>query len=344
MSALCADAAMPPREAARPTGRGGMTMDARIIADLRESYGIAVCRMTPVTGGLLNLKWKVSTQQGEVLVKQYSMQRFRRAQIERIESALGRQVLLHRDGVPCPFLWQREGRVIRWLEGEIAYLVMEFRAGRTECADTITAPQMRSLGGACARMQGAFSRLHAPASADLPLYGGYALGALWEHFRSRLANCPPDAPDEYHSALLALEPILKRLRPDFFTRFPIGFAHEDFHAGNILFGDGCVSAIVDFDRNCWSYVWHDIGRAILSFALHEGALSAERVGAFLEGYCAHAPLTLRDIADALRLTWCVEVPWWIQPEFFGECGEVPRRFKDEMLWLTRRWLELEEMG
>lgn len=59
-------------------------MEDSIIADLKGSYGIICNQITPVTGGLLNLKWKVSTEKGEFLVKQYSTKRFRREQIERI--------------------------------------------------------------------------------------------------------------------------------------------------------------------------------------------------------------------------------------------------------------------
>ena len=318
-------------------------MDNRIIADLKESYGIVFHQMTPVKGGLLNRKWKVSTENGEFLVKQYSARRFCREQIERIESALRRQIILEKRGVPCPLLRRCGSRVIRRLDDETAYMVMDFCAGKTENADTITPAQMRSLGSACAVMHRAFSRLPEPLVKALPACGGYTTELLRENFRSGIANCPPDAPAEYRKALLALEPILNQIGAGFFDRFPQGFAHEDFHAGNILFAPDRVSAVVDFDRNCYSYPWHDIGRAILSFALEGNRLNTEKVSALLEGYSRHLALTLPDIADALRLSWCIETPWWIQPEFFGECDETPGRFKNEMLWLTEHWFELESL-
>lgn len=318
-------------------------MENSIIVDLKDSYGLTCNHITPVTGGLLNQKWKVSTEKGELLVKQYSTQRFRREQIEKIESALQRQIILEKNGVPCPFLWQYGGRVIRWLDDKTAYMVMDFRPGKTEKPDTLTITQMRSLGGACAVMHKAFSQLPAHSVKSLPVYGGYTMDLLWENFNSRMMKCSPDAHVEYRKALLALEPILKQLRTEFFDKLPKGFAHEDFHSGNILFDVDCVSAVIDFDRNCYSYIWHDIGRAILSFALEGNIMNTEKVCAFLEGYSQHSVLTLSNIADALRLSWCIEVPWWIQPEFFGECDEIPKRFKDEMLWLTKHWFELDSL-
>lgn len=314
-------------------------MEESIIADLKESYGITFNQITPVTGGMLNLKWKVSTEKGDILVKQYSNKRFRREQIERIESAL----LLKKNGVPCPFLWQCGDRVIRLLDDKTAYMVMDFHSGNTESPDTITVSQMYSLGSTCAVMHRAFSQLPTHSVKILPGFGGYTMDLLWEYFNSSMMKYSPDNHVEYRKALLALEPILKQLNNEFFDKFPKGFTHEDFQPGNILFDVDCISSVIDFDRNCFSYIWHDIGRAILSFALEGNIMNVEKVCAFLEGYSQHSALTLSNIADAFRLSWCIEIPWWIQPEFFGECGEIPKRFKNEMLWLTEHWFEIDSL-
>ena len=58
-------------------------MEDKIINDLKESYGLTFHQITPVTGGLMNRKWKISTEKGELLFKQYSINRFRKDQIER---------------------------------------------------------------------------------------------------------------------------------------------------------------------------------------------------------------------------------------------------------------------
>ena len=84
-------------------------------------------------------------------------------------------------------------------------------------------------------------------------------------------------------------------------------------------------------------------QAILSFALKDNQMDIEKTHAFLEGYSQHSFLTMPNIADALRLSWCMEIPWWIQPEFFREDREKVVRFKDEMLWLTEHWNELDSL-
>ncbi len=318
-------------------------MEDKVIADLKKSYGITCYQIAPVSGGLLNLKWKVSTDKGELLVKQYSTQRFRRDQIEWIESVLQRQIILEKRGFPCPCLWQNAGRVIRWMDEKTIYMVMSFCPGKTESSETVTIAQMRSLGSACAAMHKMFAQLPEPSDKSLPGFGGYTMDQLRESFESRMMQCTQDTPVEYRKALLALEPVLKRLNTGFFGHFPKGFAHEDFQPGNILFHGDRVSAIVDFDRNCYSYIWHDVGRAVLSFALEGGTMNVGKVCAFREGYSQHSELSMRDVAGALRLSWCIETPWWIQPKFFEECDEIPKRFRDEMLWLTEHWFELDSL-
>ena len=284
-------------------------MNSHIMSDLKKSYGITPLKITPVTGGWLNPKWKISTADGDLLVKQYSSERFSRAQLERIEPALQRQIILEKGGVPCPRLLQFENRVIRWANDKTAYMVMDFFPGKTETPDTIKISQMRSLGDACAVMHAALAKIQAAPDERLPVFGGYTLDLLWKNFNSRIAECPPNANIEYRKSLLSMEPILKQLKPEFFDKFQKGFTHEDFQPGNILFEADRVSAIIDFDRSCYSYVPHDVGRAILSFALENGTLSLEKVHAFLEGYSRYRALTPADVADALRLSWCIETQW-----------------------------------
>jgi homoserine kinase type II len=190
-------------------------------------------------------------------------------------------------------------------------------------------------------MHRAFSQLPVRAAKGYPIDSGQLIGSLWENFNTRVQAAASGAPAEYLQAVRAQEPILKQLTIEYFDRLPRGLAHEDFTSDNILFDADGVSAIIDFDRNQYSFVWHDIGRAILSFALKDHQLDLGKIHAFLEGYSQYTALTLSDIADALRLSWCIEAPWWIQPDFFRESHGKATRFRDEILWLSEHWFELD---
>jgi len=80
-------------------------MENRIIADLKDSYGLTCNQITPVAGGWLNQKWKVSTDKYDLLVKQFSNKRCSREKLMLIESALQRQIILKKNGVLCPSIW-----------------------------------------------------------------------------------------------------------------------------------------------------------------------------------------------------------------------------------------------
>ena len=326
------------------TDAGGVPMDPRIKSDLAESYGIAVRHAEPVTGGWLNRKWKVDDGAGTYLVKQFSHSRYDRTKLEQIRHALRRQQTLETEVFPCPHIVPCRGEVVRRLDGETTYMVMTFCAGAMERHDTISTEQMHSLGSTCGAMHAAFSRLPVQGVFGHPLNGTDTLASLWGYHRAQADGMTPDAPPLFRQAVGAQPAILATISPAWLDGLPAGIAHEDFSPDNMLFHPHGVSAILDFDRNRFNWLWHDIGRALLSFAWTGTRLDTGKVAAFRTGYAEYRPLSQADVVDALRITWCVESPWWIVPEGFAEGrSEKVTRFRDELLWLTRRWFELETL-
>lgn len=316
-------------------------MNPSICSDIKTSYGIVCRAITPINGGWMNQLWRADTDHGELLIKQFSLKRYTKAKLADIESALQRQMALKKDGIPCPHIYPCGHAAIRFLNDADAYMVMDFQEGRNKSFASITLSQMESLGDVCARMHRSFSRLPVRDVKGFPIDSRAFLSGLWENYHTRTQALSPDDPPAYRQALLTQEPILSQLTDTFFERLPKGIAHEDFTFDNILFHENGVSCILDFDRNQYSFVWHDIGRALLCFALHEGNLRRDYVLAFLNGYNRHLPLSRRDLADALRISWCIEILWWIQPDYFTMEPCKATRFRDEILWLTKHWEELD---
>ena len=159
--------------------------------------------------------------------------------------------------------------------------------------------------------------------------------------------------------------ILEKLSPDFLSRLEMGIGHEDFTPDNMLLAGDRVSAILDFDRSQYGFLLHDVGRAILSLALKDGELDPGKADAFLEGYVEQRSFgengkmqTVGMIAaagfsegmgrtgrtgrklllsDALRLTWCIETPWWVRKGVFLGASVKPERFLEEIVWVGERW-------
>lgn len=319
-------------------------MEPLIITDLKKSYGISCDQITPVSGGWLNKKWKVFSSDAVWLVKQYSNQRFCQRQLFQIEAALHRQIRLEITGFPCPHVLLCGGHAIRMTENGISYMVMGFCPGKIESPSTLTQIQMSSLGAVCGRMHQAFSKLLSQGVKGFPVLPQRLLDSLQGNYMSckeRFKRCPSQ--NEFRKDVLLQKKILQTLEESFFHSLPKGIAHEDFSPDNMLFQPEGVCAILDFDRNQYSFPWHDIGRAFLSFALKQGTMDLQMIRGFLHGYAAYRPLKPKDVVAALRVTWCIETPWWIQPEFYQDASTKTMRFREELSWLTRHWFDLESI-
>lgn len=163
-------------------------MEKKLLADLEESYGLRCGEITPVTGGWLNKKWKVSSSRGTLLVKQYSYERFTQKRLEQIESALLRQILLEENGIPCPHILTCQGRAIRYADADTAYMVMDYRTGKSENRETVTADQMESLGSVSALMRREFAKLPLSEVQGYPIDSRKFYGSLWDNFYRRRLN------------------------------------------------------------------------------------------------------------------------------------------------------------
>ena len=313
-------------------------MNDVIFRDLQKAFGVKAQRIESVSGGWLNKKWRVTTDAGEILIKQYSHERFSRRKIDDIEQALARQMILHDAGIPCPRVWKSGDRIIRRPSEEIDYMVMDFLPGLSVGPETVKLSQMESLGDACARMHDAFRRLPAGGVKGYPLDERKLSDSLCETIRGGKEACGKGAPQAFREAVDRAEAWIERTDFSFLSRLERSIAHEDFTPDNMLFSETGIAAILDFDRNQYSFPLHDIGRILLSLALHDGRMDEERVRAFRNGY---GILKDDDIYDAFMLTALIEIPWWIQPEYFREGSPKVRRFVEEMLFLIRNISEFD---
>lgn len=318
-------------------------MDAEIREDLKKNFGLEAEGAEEISGGWLNRKWKIVTREGVFLVKQFSRKRFGERQLLQIQDALLRQIAVRKDGVPCPEIRTLNGHPMRFPEdaGGNVYMVMTFCDGHMESPGTVTEEQMRSLGETCGKMHRSMRQFPSEGVKGYPIDVERLLEELRENFRARRTETSL-SPD-YHAAVAAQEKILDALSPAFFERLPKGIAHEDFSPDNLLFDAHRVSAVLDFDRCSYGFLCHDAGRALMSLAWNHGTFDRGKIRAFTEGYAAFLPFTMDDVPDALRITWCIETPWWIRPEFFADCSPKVARFRDEILWLTKHWFELDTL-
>lgn len=296
-------------------------MDKRILADLQESYGIRCRSFSCVHGGYKNELWRVETKEKSLLVKVFSRERFSQRKIENINAALLHQQAVHETGVVCPRVYVANGRAVRCAE-DFSYMVMDWCEGNNETPESVTCAQIRSLGQAVGQMHAAFSQL--PGEVQ-----GYAHEP--ENLLSAIRTLGEKRED--------VADISRTWTMEKLQRIPAGMAHEDMTADNVLFDERGVTAIIDFDRCCFGYPLHDVGRALLSFALVDDGFDREKIKAFVQGYRGVLPLSGEDILQALELTWLIEAPWWLHADGKQLTGKA-RRFRDELNYLTQHYADI----
>ncbi|MBQ8577475.1 MAG: phosphotransferase [Clostridia bacterium] len=314
-------------------------MDIHIINDLISHHHLTPTTITPVSGGWLNRKWKLVTPTGAYLVKQFSYERFSEEKLSHIESALRMANLVHEAGIPTPRMLSLNSAIIRRPAEGIAYMVMTWCEGETITARNVTPAQMRSLGKACGQMHRVFEALPCEGVLHYPLAGARVYETLSRHIAG-LSDGSGGADGEINPGAWSISTkellrVLDSVSPEYFDVQRRSVCHEDFSADNLLFSGDALSAIVDFDRVQYSYPLHDVGRALLSLAFDGNGLREEYVRAFADGYAVFRPLTADDTEHALRLTWCLEVPWWVHPGITEAASPKVKRFYEEMQFLTQ---------
>ncbi len=316
-------------------------MNKSIIKDLKEIYDFNINNINFIDGGWLNQNWKIETDIGDYLVKEFSRKRFNSEKLEILEYAMERQKRLSENGVNCPFPYEYNNKIIRLLEDDTAYMLMDFCEGELRDSKTITIKQMESLGENCGLMHSEFSKLYITNIKNYPLDSNDILDKLNANYNKLIVESEKSKYNEFRELVKMQIDIINDLTIEFIDSIPKGISHEDFTSYNILFDKDGVTGILDFDRNTYSYIYHDIGRAILSFCLNEDKLEIDKIKEFVSGYQKYLPLTMENIMSALKITWCIEVIWWIQEEFFVSDRGKATVFRDEIIWLTNNYFKLD---
>jgi aminoglycoside phosphotransferase (APT) family kinase protein len=150
---------------------------------------------------------------------------------------------------------------------------------------------------------------------------------------------------EQRSALLAEH---SHLRPQSDAPVgPHGWTHGDFQYRNLLWADGDLAAVLDWDRlGVRSYAEEVVRTAQVQFGV-EGVFDLERVSAFVRGYRSVISLDRAALVDGARRLWWKRMTDFWQLEFHYDrhdhsCDDL--FIADEALlhWWTQRLRVVEE--
>ena len=306
--------------------------------DAEHRFELSIYKNTPIKRGWLNQKWKIETNKGTFLLKQYNRERIKKYDLDTIRTALRTQNRSFTHGVPCPELQEHGGELLhKTSDGEL-YTMMDFMEGNLIRAGNANPEQMKSLGSAIGKLHHLLNDGTLPPKKET-MFNMPPIEDRIDYWNSVIAACDEKGLKELKPFILLQKEATSKIRKDFDNLTP-GWCHRDLWMDNVLFSSDAAKGILDFDRMNYDYLELDIGRIIISACLSNDTLNREAVHAFIEGYCHTNELSLERVIQSLRLVWYMESTWWIS--VIEHEGEPPKRFAHEMNWLAKHLDKLED--
>ncbi|MFB9329440.1 phosphotransferase [Paenibacillus aurantiacus] len=325
-------------------GEDSTIQEQAILEDLlracRRNWGWQVREVVPIKRGWMNLKWRIVTDEGDFLLKQYNRERYKLYAPDDLQFAFEQQSRLHDTGLPCPRPLAHQDRILLESERGERFMVMPFCAGELVPPGRGNTDRMHSLGRATGLMHRLLNDGSIGRAASGPQFRPPAREERLVHWDAVRAQAAAAGRGELVAAIERQRRTTETITLDAFKPLRTGWAHRDLWADNVLFGESKVSAILDFDRLKYDYPPLDMARAILSYALDE-TLDVLPAEAFVAGYREECSLGEGELTAALQLLWYLESPWWITAEKRVR-GTPPERFAKEMEWMATHMERLRE--
>ncbi|WP_153239122.1 phosphotransferase enzyme family protein [Fictibacillus phosphorivorans] len=322
------------------TGISNESLWTHLKEEVETRFGFEVDKGTPINRGWLNQKWKIETNQGVFLIKQYNKERMKRYDLSTIQSALHTQNRLFSQGIACPELLMYKGELLQKSSQGERFTVMRFMEGSLVSPVNLMSKQIQSLGEEVGKLHTLLNDGTLSAKSET-LFNIPSIEERVEYWQSEIHKCDEQGLDHIRSLMDLQKTATLALDLKQFNNLTPGWCHRDLWVDNLLFSEDHLSAILDFDRMNYDFLELDIGRLIISTCMKNNTLNREAVQAFLKGYNNTNELSVERLVISLRLVWYMESTWWI--DINPHDGDPPKRFQQEMVWLARHLQQLENM-
>ncbi|MDF2724609.1 MAG: phosphotransferase [Paenibacillus sp.] len=302
-----------------------------LIRTFHRLFGLRVLEAAAIKRGWLNLKWKVTTDSGPFLIKQYNKKRYKLHSPEEVLFALAQQVRLCDQGLPCPKLLSHNDRILLESDNGERFTVMEYCQGQLIAPGKTNAAQMYDLGRATGNMH----RLLNDGTLGMnnsPKFIPPKREERLAHWRSVWKQTKAAGKTPLLAPIETQRRATEEINLDILEWLQPGWAHRDLWVDNLLFEEQRLTAILDFDRLKYDYPQLDVARAVLSCALDE-QLDVSLASAFMAGYGEERIVAKGYLTHSLKLLWYMESTWWIHTDM-DQHSVPPARFAKEMLWLA----------
>jgi homoserine kinase type II len=311
-----------------------------ITTSIQAKFGLRITEVRLLEKGWLNVKWCVRTDRGLFFVKYYHPNRYKLHMPERrtkIEKTLILQQRLHELGVACPKVYAFKEAYIQETASGYHFIMMDWVQGRLVEAGKMSMTQMHQLGSTTGRMHYFLQGFEQDCVAWSPNQST-CVTELQLNLKQASSEQAPVLVDLLEQAIGHVE----LLDFNIFSESPVGWTHWDLWVDNIVMDEQRVAGIVDFDRMAVAYPEIDVARAILSGAFELDGFRMDAVQAFLTGYREHMEASKGLLIRSIQMLYFIESTWWLRTSVLQDTAN-PKRFFEELAWLTKNWDELTDI-
>ncbi|WP_218041374.1 phosphotransferase [Acrocarpospora macrocephala] len=295
--------------------------------------------------GMMNRNWRVSTGVGVLAIKEIID-----VPVPKARRSLTVVRQLADAGLPvCAPRAAVSGDVVAEIDGR-GFCVLPWAEGSHHPGAELTVNETADLG----RLVG---RFHQALAAP-----GVGLGPVGDRPRTKVtpANAALAEADRFLQIIATREELdvfdaatLKALRQrkellaecageapgDDLALGPVGWTHGDLQPLNLLWRDGAVVAVLDWDRlGVRPYGEEVVRTAQVQFTTDHGRLDLERVAAFTAGYRSQVAIADEDLVDAVeRLWWKRLTDFWQLQWHYDKGDHGPDRLWESGERLLQWW-------
>lgn len=325
----------------------------RDLAAVTDAFDLGEVTEVPqyLTDGLMNRNWRIGTGRGRFAVKHIID-----VPLEAARRNLRTLSALAADGIPvCTPLITTHGDTVTEVDGR-GYCVIEWVDGAHVRGNDLDLDQVVLLGERLGHIHRALAvNAPAPVPAAPPVAEVTGVAKAVEAADRYLATVTAlDAPSAFDRSVAEAMEARKQLLGKYGDLHPLGevpagpygCTHGDFQYRNILWREGQVAAVLDWDRlRIRPYAEEVTRTAQVQFGV-DGRFDLERVSAFVSGYRTVVDLSAEDLADGVRRLWWKRMTDFWQLSFHykrGDDGFDDLFLDDEALlhWWTDRLDEVQ---
>ncbi|WP_308530987.1 phosphotransferase [uncultured Paenibacillus sp.] len=320
--------------------------EERVLDELKlafaHHFSSPVRQAIPIRRGWLNYKWKIATDFGDFILKQYHRERFKSYKPETLKLALAQQLRLSERGFPCPKLLASNGELMLESANGEKFIVMGYCQGQLVPPGQANIRQIYDLGRITGQMHrmlndGTLGRKNSPLFCPPPRE------ERLKHWIELQVQAQSSG-NAQELALIETQRIAtENVDLGCFEWMEPGWAHRDLWVDNLLFDESTVAAVLDFDRLNYDFPRLDVARAVMSCAFRD-TLDLSLASAFMEGYrqVGTSATEERFLTNSLQMLWYMESVWWIH-DHMELHSPPPARFAKEMDWLAEHINDLPAM-